>query len=172
MESHANDRASALSRGARALREAADRGAGGRGRARAGRRRLVGGADRLARGRVDASFAGLVVGENSGAQPLPDGVAEKPWSEIVQACPRRSKRGSACSRRPTSGATTCCGARRAPRSSTRRWPGSTRARRSHAITHPALGTITLRQFGDWATAHTIRHNAQAQRVRCAFGAHR
>ncbi|MES1211071.1 MAG: hypothetical protein ABUL63_01925, partial [Acidobacteriota bacterium] len=33
-----------------------------------------------------------------------------------------------------------------------------------AITHPALGAITLGQFGDWATAHTIRHNAQAKRV--------
>jgi hypothetical protein len=24
--------------------------------------------------------------------------------------------------------------------------------------------VTLRQIGDWATAHTIRHNAQAKRV--------
>jgi hypothetical protein len=34
----------------------------------------------------------------------------------------------------------------------------------YAITHPAIGTVCLRQFGDWATAHTIRHNAQAKRV--------
>jgi hypothetical protein len=33
-----------------------------------------------------------------------------------------------------------------------------------AITHPAIGTVTLGQFGDWATAHTIRHNAQAKRL--------
>jgi hypothetical protein len=34
----------------------------------------------------------------------------------------------------------------------------------YAITHPAIGVVCLRQFGDWATAHTIRHNAQAKRV--------
>ena len=34
----------------------------------------------------------------------------------------------------------------------------------YAITHPAIGMVCLRQFGDWATAHTIRHNAQAKRV--------
>jgi hypothetical protein len=34
----------------------------------------------------------------------------------------------------------------------------------HAVTHPAMGVVTLGQFGDWAVAHTIRHNAQAKRV--------
>jgi hypothetical protein len=42
--------------------------------------------------------------------------------------------------------------------------GLDQKRARHAITHPALGTITLGQFGDWATAHTARHNAQAKRV--------
>jgi hypothetical protein len=32
------------------------------------------------------------------------------------------------------------------------------------ITHPIVGTITLYQLGDWATAHVIRHNRQAKRV--------
>ena len=34
----------------------------------------------------------------------------------------------------------------------------------YAITHPAIGMVCLRQFGDWAIAHTIRHNAQAKRA--------
>jgi hypothetical protein len=32
------------------------------------------------------------------------------------------------------------------------------------VTHRVVGTITLYQVGEWATAHTIRHNAQAKRL--------
>jgi hypothetical protein len=32
------------------------------------------------------------------------------------------------------------------------------------ITHAVVGTITLYQLGNWATAHVIRHNRQAKRV--------
>jgi hypothetical protein len=34
----------------------------------------------------------------------------------------------------------------------------------YAITHPVIGTVTVGDIGDWAVAHTIRHNAQATRV--------
>ena len=33
-----------------------------------------------------------------------------------------------------------------------------------AITHPAVGTVTLYQLAEWATAHIIRHNQQLKRV--------
>ena len=115
---------------------------------------------------VDASFAGLVSGENPAAKPLPDGVSERPWSEIVQSMPERIEAGKrvqppaevrrdevlnalAESARKLDAALAGLDAERGA---------------SHAITHPALGTITLRQFGDWATGHIIRHNAQAKRV--------
>src|SRR5260221_6522072 len=42
---------------------------------------------------VDASFAGLVSGENPAAKPLPDGTTEKPWTEIVQGIPEKLEAG-------------------------------------------------------------------------------
>jgi hypothetical protein len=32
------------------------------------------------------------------------------------------------------------------------------------ITSPAVGTITVYQIGEWATAHVKRHNKQAKQV--------
>ena len=32
------------------------------------------------------------------------------------------------------------------------------------ITRAVVGSITVYQIGDWATAHIIRHNRQAKRV--------
>lgn len=115
---------------------------------------------------VDASFAGLLSGERPGAQPLPEGAQEKSWAEILQAMPAKIEAGK----------------RVQPPADVRRddvltlladasarfdaaLAGLDEARGSrYAITHPAIGTVCLRQFGDWATAHTIRHNAQAKRA--------
>jgi hypothetical protein len=115
---------------------------------------------------VDTSFAGLVSGDQPGAKPLPDGVSETPWSEIVKAIPGKLEAGKRV--QPPAGvrrddvlaALTDAAARL---DSALAALEADRAAR-YAITHPAIGTITLGQFGDWATAHTIRHNAQAKRV--------
>jgi DinB superfamily len=115
---------------------------------------------------VDASFAGLLTGERPGAKPLADGVAERPWSEIAATMPGRIEAGSRV---------------QPPAAVTREEVLALLADASvkldaalagldaergaqYAITHPALGTITLRQFGDWAAGHVIRHNAQAKRA--------
>jgi hypothetical protein len=115
---------------------------------------------------VDASFAGLLSGERPGAQPLPDGAAERPWTEIVQGMPARIEAGKrmqppADPKRDDvlkllAEASAKLDAALADLDEDR---GS-----RYAITHPAIGTVCLRQFGDWATAHTIRHNAQAKQV--------
>ena len=114
---------------------------------------------------VDVSFAGLVSGERPGAQPQADGVSETPWAEIVKGMPAKIEAGK----------------RVQPPAEVRRGDvltaladaaarldaalgGLDLERSRHAITHPAIGTITLGQFGEWATAHIIRHNAQAKRV--------
>jgi uncharacterized damage-inducible protein DinB len=115
---------------------------------------------------VDASFAGLMSGERPGAQPLAEGTPEKPWSEIVAGIPSKLEAGK----------------RVQPPASVRREEVLSALEQSsakldaalagldpdrgatHAITHPVVGTVTLRQIGDWAVAHTIRHNAQAKRV--------
>lgn len=115
---------------------------------------------------VDASFAGLVSGEQPGAKPLPDGGSEKPWSEIVQGMPGKLEAGKRV--QPPAGVRrddvlTALADSAARLDAALAGLDADRGAR-YAITHPAIGTITLGQFGDWATAHTIRHNAQAKRV--------
>jgi uncharacterized damage-inducible protein DinB len=115
---------------------------------------------------VDASFAGLVSGERPGAQPLPDGAPEKPWSEIVQGIPAKLEAGKrvqppAFVRRDEMLAALAESAAKMDAA----LAGLAAERGSRfAITHPVVGTVTLAQIGDWATAHVIRHNAQAKRV--------
>jgi uncharacterized damage-inducible protein DinB len=115
---------------------------------------------------VDASFAGLLSGERPGAQPLPEGAQERSWADILQGMPAKIEAGKRV-QPPTdvrrddalkllAEASEQFDAALASLDETR---GS-----RYAITHPAIGTVCLRQFGDWATAHTIRHNAQAKRV--------
>jgi hypothetical protein len=115
---------------------------------------------------VDASFAGLLSGERPGAEPLPEGAHEKSWAEILQGMPAKIAAGKRVQPPPD--------ARRdavlqqleeaaAKFDAALAGLDETRGSR-YAITHPAIGTVCLRQFGDWATAHTIRHNAQAKRA--------
>lgn len=115
---------------------------------------------------VDASFAGLVSGERPGAQPLPEGTSEKPWSEIVKGIPEKLEAGKRVQppaevRRDE--VLTALAESAATLDAALARLDSGRGSR-YAITHPVIGTVTLGQFGDWATAHTIRHNAQAKRV--------
>jgi DinB family protein len=115
---------------------------------------------------VDTSFAALVSGENPGAKPLADGVSETPWAEIVQNMPGKIEAGKRVQppaevRREEALAALSAAAAKLDAA----LAGLDAERGSrYAITHPAIGTITLGQFGDWATAHTIRHNAQAKRI--------
>jgi uncharacterized damage-inducible protein DinB len=115
---------------------------------------------------VDTSFAGLVSGGQPGAKPLADGVSETPWSEIVQGMPDKLEAGKrvqppAAVRRDEVLAALADAAAKLDAA----LAGLDEARgASQAITHPIVGSVTLRQIGDWATAHTIRHNAQAKRV--------
>ena len=115
---------------------------------------------------VDASFAALVSGEHPGAKPLPDGTSERPWSEILTAIPAKIEAGRRV--QPPAGvrrdeALAALATAAAKLDAALATLDDERGSR-YAITHPAIGTITLGQFGDWATAHTIRHNAQAKRV--------
>ena len=115
---------------------------------------------------VDASFAGLVSGENPAAKPLPEGTAEKPWSEILAAIPGKLEAGKRVQPPAEVRRDEVLAALEASAAKLDAALAGLDAERGsgYAITHPAIGTITLGQFGDWATAHTIRHNAQAKRV--------
>ncbi len=114
---------------------------------------------------VDTAFAGLVSGDRPGAQPLPEGAAETPWSELLQGVPEKLEAGKrvqppAAVRRDE--VLTLLADSSAQLDAALGGLAADRAR--HAITHPGIGTIALGQFGDWATAHVIRHNAQAKRA--------
>ena len=115
---------------------------------------------------VDGQFADLVSGARPGAQPLGGGVSEKPWTEIVARIPQRIEAGKRV--QPPADAqrdaVLAMLAESAAKLDAALAALDEQRGASHAITHPAIGTITLRQFGEWATAHTIRHNAQAKRV--------
>ena len=115
---------------------------------------------------VDGRFADLITGTRAGAQPLAPGTAETPWPQLLAGIPTKIEAGKPVQPPPDvrrddvlrqlAEAAERLDAALAGLDETR---GT-----GHAITHPAIGTITLRQFGDWATAHVIRHNAQAKRV--------
>jgi uncharacterized damage-inducible protein DinB len=115
---------------------------------------------------VDASFAGLISGELPGAKPLPDGVSAKPWSQIVAAIPEKLEAGR---RVQPPDAVTRHDALTALAESAAKIDAAlaalTEERGSrYAITHPVIGTVCVADIGDWAVAHTIRHNAQAKRI--------
>jgi uncharacterized damage-inducible protein DinB len=115
---------------------------------------------------VDASFAGLLSGERPGAQPLPEGAHEKSWPEILKGMPPRIEAGKRVQPPPDARrdeVLTLLAEASAKLDAALAALDEVRGAR-YAITHPAIGTVCLRQFGDWATAHTIRHNAQAKRA--------
>ena len=115
---------------------------------------------------VDTSFAGLVSGEQPGAKPLPEGVPEKPWPEIVKGMPEKLEAGKRVQPPATVARDEVLRALAEAAAKMDAALASLDESRGagQAITHPVVGTVTLRQIGDWATAHTIRHNAQAKRV--------
>lgn len=114
---------------------------------------------------VDGQFADLVSGSRP-AQPLPDGAPEPSWAETVANIPSKLEAGKRVQPPPEVSRDEVLGLLAASfEKLDTALAGLDEARGSrHAITHPVIGTITLRQFGEWATAHTIRHNAQAKRT--------
>lgn len=115
---------------------------------------------------VDGQFADLVSGARPGAQPLADGVSEKPWSAIVAEIPARLEAGKRVQPPPDAERDTVLTllAESAAKLDAALAALDEERGAGYAITHPAIGVITLRQFGEWATSHTARHNAQAKRV--------
>lgn len=115
---------------------------------------------------VDTSFAGLISGEVPGAKPLPDGASARPWPEIAAAIPGRLEAGKRV--QPPAGvsreeALEALAGASAKLDAALAGLAEDRAER-YAITHPVIGAVALGDIGEWAAAHTIRHNAQAKRV--------
>ncbi|OFW07314.1 MAG: hypothetical protein A3H96_17500 [Acidobacteria bacterium RIFCSPLOWO2_02_FULL_67_36] len=113
---------------------------------------------------VTNRFAGLISGDIAGAHPLPEGYRERPWAEIAAAIPERIETPAALvppaivRRADAVSALEASGMRMA-----RAFDALTEPRgRGFGITNKLVGTISLYQLGDWATAHIIRHNKQAK----------
>ena len=119
---------------------------------------------------VDGQFAEIVSGARPAAQPLGADAAEKPWGDIVAGIPHKIEAGKRVQPPPDARRDAVLGllAESAAKLDAALAALDEARGSGYAITHPAIGTITLRQFGEWATAHTIRHNAQAKRVLGGF----
>jgi uncharacterized damage-inducible protein DinB len=114
---------------------------------------------------VDVMFADLVSGAGA-SHPLPADFRERTWSEIVAGIPPRLEASGGSQppaevTREEALSALAASAQRLDAALT----GLAEARASRfGVTHPAIGTVSLAQIGDWAVAHTIRHNAQAKRI--------
>lgn len=115
---------------------------------------------------VDASFAAVLSGQVAAARPLPEGEAVRPWNEIVAAIPQKLEAGKRV--QPPAGVRRDEVLRSLQESAAKLDEAlaavSEERAAGYAITHPVIGTVALAQIGEWATAHVIRHNAQAKRV--------
>jgi hypothetical protein len=114
---------------------------------------------------VDTAFADLMSGVRP-SQPLPADFREHAWSELAMEIPAKLQASGPIV--PPAGVrhddvlnALAASAQKLDEALQSLTPD--RASR-FGVTHRAVGTITLYQVGEWATAHTIRHNAQAKRL--------
>ena len=115
---------------------------------------------------VTSRFAAMMAGDMGGPQPLPESFRERPWSEVAASIPERLQAPSAMTPPP--------GVRRAEAIAALEAAGMKMARAFDAltpergsrmgVTNAIVGTISVYQIGEWATAHVARHNRQAKRA--------
>ena len=115
---------------------------------------------------VDGQFADIMSGARPAAQPLDADKRETPWTDLLSGIPQKLEAGKRVQPPADARREAVLGllAEAAEKFDAALASLDEQRGAGYAITHPAIGTITLRQFGEWATAHTIRHNAQAKRV--------
>jgi DinB superfamily len=115
--------------------------------------------------RVTDVFAEFVEGTRP-SEPVKEAFTERPWPEIVAGIPARLEASRGVS--PPAAVTrddVLSSLSAAEAHLLAALEGLTAARGGgQTITHPAVGTVTLYQVGEWATAHVIRHNQQLKRV--------
>ena len=114
---------------------------------------------------VNTALAALIVGAvTRGVAPAPPGFVEQPWSEIAARVPPRTNAPEGF--HPPAAVTVQDAIARLRSSGdllSRALVGLTAERGSgFIVTSPIVGTISMNQVGEWATAHIIRHNAQAK----------
>jgi hypothetical protein len=115
---------------------------------------------------VTTRFAAMMAGDLAVAQALPADFREREWAEIAAGIPDRAQAPAAVVPPPAVSREAAIAALEASGTKMARALDSLTPERGGrmGITHPVVGTITVYQLGDWATAHVIRHNRQAKRV--------
>lgn len=115
---------------------------------------------------VSTRFAGVISGDLAAAVALPDGYVEKPWAEVAAAIPDKLEATESIrppavvSRHDAIAMLEASAVKMARALDTLTYErGST-----VGLTNRIVGTITLYQVGEWATAHIARHNRQAKRA--------
>ena len=115
---------------------------------------------------VDASFAAILAGDSPVPKALEAGETARTWTEVVAGMPAKIEAGKRV--RPPDDVTreavlaSLDDSARKLDAALAALPEDRAA--GFAIAHPVIGTVALGLIGEWATAHVIRHNAQAKRV--------
>lgn len=114
---------------------------------------------------VDTAFADVISGQRP-SQPLPADFQERDWSDVVRSIPQRIEASRSVIPPPHVRRDEALAALAASAGKMTSALESLTADRGagFGITHRLVGTITLYQISNWATAHTIRHNAQAKKL--------
>jgi hypothetical protein len=113
---------------------------------------------------VTTRFAAMIAGDVGGPQPLPEEFRERPWDEIAAAIPPRATASAPVTPPPgVKRADAVAALEASGMKMARAFDGLTAARGGRmGVTHPLVGTISVYQLGEWATAHMKRHNRQAK----------
>lgn len=115
---------------------------------------------------VSTRFAAMISGDLAGPQVLPDSFQERPWAEIAGTIPDRLQAPNAVHPPPRVKRTEAVAALEASGTKMARAFDVLTCERGGrmGVTNPVVGTITVYQLAEWATAHIARHNKQAKRV--------
>jgi len=114
---------------------------------------------------VNENLASVIDGTLPGAVPAAKDFQERDWTEVVRDVPARNE----APRRfhppeHVSLADALSGFQHSVAHLTRALETLPPDRAGYCISNKAVGTITLRQAGDFAIAHMIRHNQQLKRI--------
>lgn len=113
---------------------------------------------------VTNRFAAMIAGDVAGPQPLPAEFSERSWAEIAATIPAGVAASAAVTPPPgVSRADAVAALEAAGTKMARAFDVLTPERGGRmGVTHPLVGTISVYQLGEWATAHIKRHNRQAK----------
>lgn len=114
---------------------------------------------------VDRSFAAIASGRRE-VPRLPEGFVERGWRDIAAEIPEKLQAPDRAMPPPDVTIADALQSLAAAATELDTALAGLDAERgaTHGITHPAVGTISINQIGEWAAAHVARHNAQAKKV--------